>query len=201
MLTLALVAEWLLSFNVTTWLASQKNKLASQQPRPRSVLVSPRFSSLSCTACTPRLCGQVECADSTPINTAHAAQCSLFTSAERVARAWLKKCITSFCAWKESVIWSAHVSHFVALSHQPFTTSTSSSSLFLLPRHQNTHYGRDNTIYSKNTQWVINLFRNTQSNSNAIKTGVKTDRVTETRAKHSPQNVHHSVDVVHVSAC
>ena len=43
-------------------------------------------------------------------------QHSLFTSAERIARAWLKNCITSLCAWKESVIWSAHVSPFVALS-------------------------------------------------------------------------------------
>ena len=43
-------------------------------------------------------------------------QYSLFTSAERIARAWLKNCITSLCAWKESVIWSAHVSPFVALS-------------------------------------------------------------------------------------
>ena len=30
-------------------------------------------------------------------------------------------------------------------------------SLFLLPRHQNTHYNRDNTIYSKNTQYIMNL--------------------------------------------
>ena len=43
-------------------------------------------------------------------------QYSLFTSAERIARAWLKNRISSLCAWKESVIWSAHVSPFVALS-------------------------------------------------------------------------------------
>ena len=36
--------------------------------------------------------------DSTPIDTAHTAQCSLFTSAERIARAWLKNCTTSLCA-------------------------------------------------------------------------------------------------------
>ena len=35
--------------------------------------------------------------DSTPINTAHTAQYSLFTSAERIAHAWLKNCITSLC--------------------------------------------------------------------------------------------------------
>ena len=43
-------------------------------------------------------------------------QYSLFTSAERIARAWPNNCITSLCAWKESVIWSAHVSLFVVLS-------------------------------------------------------------------------------------
>ena len=31
-------------------------------------------------------------------------------------RVWLKNCTTSLCTWKESVIWSAHVSPFVALS-------------------------------------------------------------------------------------
>ena len=36
--------------------------------------------------------------DSTPISAAHTAQHSLFTSAERVARAWLENCITSLCA-------------------------------------------------------------------------------------------------------
>ena len=36
--------------------------------------------------------------DSTPIITAHPAQCSLCTTAERIARAWLKNCITSLCA-------------------------------------------------------------------------------------------------------
>ena len=32
-------------------------------------------------------------------------------------------------------------------------------SLFLLPRHQNTHYNRDNTITSKNTQYIIEPFQ------------------------------------------
>ena len=36
--------------------------------------------------------------DKTPINTAHTAQYNLFTSAERIARAWPKNCITSLCA-------------------------------------------------------------------------------------------------------
>ena len=58
----------------------------------------------------------LESADSTPINTPHTAQYSLFTCAEHITRARLKNCITPLCAWEESVIWSAHVSLFVALS-------------------------------------------------------------------------------------
>ena len=38
------------------------------------------------------------CVDSTPIKTAHTAKYSLFTSAERIARAWLNNRITSLCA-------------------------------------------------------------------------------------------------------
>ena len=62
-------------------------------------------------------------------------------------------------------------------------------SLFFLPRHQNTHYNRDNTIYSKNTQCIINLSKNAWSESNGIKnhSGVKTSRVAEPPAKLSPQ--------------
>ena len=36
-------------------------------------------------------------------------------------------------------------------------------SLFLLPRHQNTHHNRDNTIYSKNTHCIINLSKTSQT--------------------------------------
>ena len=48
-------------------------------------------------------------------------------------------------------------------------------SLFLLPRHRNTHYNRDNTIYSKNTHCIINLSKNARSKSIAVKnhSGVK----------------------------
>ena len=51
--------------------------------------------------------------------------------------------------------------------------------LFLLPRHRNTHYNRDNTIYSKNTQCIS---KHAWSKSIAIKnhSGVKISRVTET---------------------
>ena len=40
----------------------------------------------------------LESVDSTPTNTAHTAQYSLFTSAEHIARARLKNCMTSVCA-------------------------------------------------------------------------------------------------------
>ena len=124
--------------------------------------------------------------DSTPRNTAHTAQYSLFTSAERIARAWLKNCsvicvrLKRICHLVRSCLTCrAPRAHF--LPH----------SLFLLPRHQNTHYNRDNTIYSTNTQCIINLSQNDQSKSNAIKNHsvVKTDRVAESHATHSQHNV------------
>ena len=81
-----------------------------------------------------------------------------------------------------------HMSHPWLLPHLPCTTSTSSSShaLFLLPRQRNTHYNRDNTIYSKNTQCIS---KHAWSKSIAIKnhSGVKISRVTETCATPSPQ--------------
>ena len=42
-------------------------------------------------------------------------------------------------------------------------------SLFLLPRHQNKQNNRDNTIYSKNTHYIMNLSRISQPTSSAIK--------------------------------
>ena len=99
-----------------------------------------------CTCCRSSLS-----ADGTPINTAHTAQSSLFTSAERTRTRLAQELFSHFlCAWKESVTWSARVPPFVPLAlvlvprahHFPY-------SLFLLPRHHNTHYNRDNTIYSK----------------------------------------------------
>ena len=42
-------------------------------------------------------------------------------------------------------------------------------SLFVLPRHQNSHYNRENTMSSKNTWYIITLFKNDQSKSNDIK--------------------------------
>ena len=66
------------------------------------------------------------CVNSTPKNTAHTAQHGLFTSAERIARAWLKNCITSLCAWKEFVA-LAHASYHdyvIFLTHSSFYHDT-----------------------------------------------------------------------------
>ena len=75
--------------------------------------------------------------DRTPTNTAHTAQYSLFTCAERIARAWLKNC---------SVI----VVRLKRIRHLPCTTSTSSSSFTfpstITPVHAKQ---RDNTDQSK----------------------------------------------------
>ena len=61
------------------------------------------------------------------------AQHSLFTSAERTPRAWLKshglQC--HLCAPEESSHLVSHMSHPLLLSHLPFTSSTSSSSITL----------------------------------------------------------------------
>ena len=128
--------------------------------------------------------------DNTPINTAYSAVQSLHkrgTHRTRLAQELQRH----LCAPENSsVIWSARVSPFVALSlalhHEHIFFLIHAS---FLPRHQNTHYNRDNTIYSKNTQCIINFSQNDQSKSNAIKNHsvVKTSRVVETRAKHSPQ--------------
>ena len=69
--------------------------------------------------------------DRTPTHSTHLCStvCSKARNAHHALGSRLKNCITSLCAWKESVIWSAHVSPFVGLSP---ATSTSSSS-FTLP--------------------------------------------------------------------
>ena len=90
-------------------------------------------------------------------------QYSLFTSAERTPRAWLKShglqchlcapekslviwcctCFTLCCSRTCRLPWAHHLPH----------------SLFLLPRHKNTQHNRYNTVTSKNTQYIINLFK------------------------------------------
>ena len=118
-------------------------------------------------------------------------QYSLFTRAERIARASLKKCITSLCALKR-------ICHLVytcltlccSLACRLPRAHHLPHSLFLLPRHQKTHCNRDNTVTSKNTQCIMNISMLSQSTSSAIKnhSGVKTCRVAETRVRQLPHN-------------
>ena len=90
--------------------------------------------------------------DSTSINTAHTAQYSLFTSAERIARAWLKNCSVIFVRLKRICdLVRTCLSLCCSLTCSAPRAHLLPHSLFLLSRHQNTHYNRDNTIYSKNT--------------------------------------------------
>ena len=131
-------------------------------------------------------------ADITPINTAHTTQhrC-LFTSAERIARAWLKICITSLCALEKSLSSGPQMSHPLLLSSPAvLPTSTSSSSLTLPSTHntKNTHCNRDNTIYSKNTQYIMNL-PGSPSRQAAPSRITLAWKVAETCARHSPHLV------------
>ena len=108
--------------------------------------------------------------DSTPINTALTAQHSLFTSAERIGRAWLKNCKTFSSAGAESAVLSAHVSPFCySLTVRLPRTHHLPHSLFFLPRHKNTLHNLDNTIIFKNTQYIMNNSRLSQSTSSAMK--------------------------------
>ena len=87
-------------------------------------------------------------------------QYSPFTSAERIARAWLKNCSVIFVRLKR-------ICHLVrtcltlccSLTCRIPRAHHLPHSLFLLPRHQNTHNDRDNTIFSKNTYTVYRLSR------------------------------------------
>ena len=132
-----------------------------------------------------------EVVDSTPTNTANTAQYSLFTSAERIARAWLKNCSVIFVRLKRIChLVSARLILCCSLTCLAPRAHLLPHSLFLVPRHQNTHYNRDNTICSKNTQCIINLSKQARSKNIAIKknhSGVKTCRVTDTCAQTSPQ--------------
>ena len=117
--------------------------------------------------------------DRTPTHNTHL--CNTVCSQARNASHALgsRIAVSSLCAWKESVIWSAHVSPVVALSptvyheHIIFLIQH-----FFLLRHQNAHYNRDNTIISKNTQYIMLISMLSQPTSSAIKnhSGVKTCR-------------------------
>ena len=99
--------------------------------------------------------------------------------------------VSALCAWKESSHLVSHMSHPLLLS--PTCRSLRAHhlphSLFLLPRHKNTQHNRCNTVTSKNTQFIMRISKLSQSTSSAIKnrSGVKTCRVAETRARQLPQ--------------
>ena len=105
------------------------------------------------------------------------------TNTTRLAQV-ITGCTSFLSAWKESITWCCTCLFFCCsvtcrlprAHHFPH-------SLFLLPLHVN-------TVYSKNTQYFMNLSRLSQSTSNVIKnhSGVRTCRVAETRAQPLPQN-------------
>ena len=93
----------------------------------------------------------------------------IFVRLKRVCHL-VRTCLT-FCCWLTCLAPRAHL-----LPHSP--------------RHQNTHHNRHNTIYSKNTQCIINLSKQSwsiASLSRRTHSGVKTCRVTETCATPSLQ--------------
>ena len=98
---------------------------------------------------------------------------TVFTGAERTSRAWLRGqhgsriAASSLCAWKESVIWSAHVSPFVALAPASY--------------HEHIFFLVHSSFYHDTR---------TRTTSIAIKnhSGVKTSSVAETCATPSPQD-------------
>ena len=107
-------------------------------------------------------------------------QYSVFTSAERMARAWLKshglQC--HLCAPEKSVC------HMVCTCLTLCCSRTCRSprafnlphSLFRLPQHKNTQHNQYNMTMSKNTQYIMHISMLSQSTSSAIKnySGVKT---------------------------
>ena len=75
-----------------------------------------------------------------PLNTAHAAQYSLFTSAERIARALLKNCSVIFVRMKRFChLVRTCLALCCSLTCRAPRANLLPHSLFLLPRHQNTH--------------------------------------------------------------
>ena len=136
-------------------------------------------------ACTS--CGQDTHSQHTSV------QYSLFTSAERIARAWLKshglQC--HLCAPEKSLSTGPHISHPLLLSHLPFTTSTSSSSFTLSSYHDTRTRStiRTTRCTPRTPSTSSTPSRLSQSTSSAIKShsGVKTCRVAETRTRQLPQ--------------
>ena len=121
-------------------------------------------------------------------------QYSLFTSAERIERAWLKshglQC--HLCAPEKSLVfWSdpcltlscSRTCRLPRAHHLPRSFSR-------LPQHKNMLHKRYNMIHSKNTQHIMHISRLSQLTSSAIKnrSGVKTYKVAGTRARQLPRS-------------
>ena len=102
-------------------------------------------------ACTS--CGQDTDSQHTSV------QYSLFKSAERTPRAWLKA-----QELHNIFVRLERICHLVctclilccSLTCRSLRAPHLPNSLFLPPRYKNTQHNQDNTIYSKNTQYIIN---------------------------------------------
>ena len=130
--------------------------------------------------------------DRTPTHSTHLCStvCSKARNAHHALGSRLKNCITSLCAWKESVIWFAHVSSFVVLSpavHFEHLIFLTHSSFHHDTRTRSTIRTTRSTPRTPSTSSIP--FRLSQSTSSAIKShsGVKTCRVAETRTRQLPQ--------------
>ena len=125
----------------------------------------------------------------TLINPAHTAQYSLFTSAERIARAVAQELQRHLCALEKNLSSGPHVSHPL-VSHLPCTTSTSSSA-FTLPSTTTPEHALQSGQHDLLLEHTVHHqpLQDLQSKSNAIKNHsvLELNRVAETRAKHSPQ--------------
>ena len=113
-------------------------------------------------------------------------QCSLFTSAERIARAWLRaqELHCHLCALdKNLVIWCVPCLILRCLTcFSPRALHLLHSLLFM--RHKNTQHNRYNKSNSENTHYITRISKLFQSTNFAIKnhSGVKNCSVAETRA-------------------
>ena len=118
--------------------------------------------------------------DSTPVNTAHAAQHSLFTSAERISLALGSRI-------------AHHLVRLISIFHLVRTCLTlcCSRTCFAPRAHHLPRSLFSTTTPQHAAQYIINFSKHSRSTSSAIKShsGVKTCRVLEIRSKHSAQGM------------
>ena len=110
------------------------------------------------------------CEDRTPTNTAYTAQYSLFTSVERIARAWLGGLQRHRCAPEKNLSSAVHHEHIIFLIH------------FSFYHHTSTRITIGTTRPTPRTHSASSTFsQNDQSKSNAIKNHsvVKINRVSQ----------------------